>query len=136
MIPQGAQKGRPARPQVSRNRRRTFPHPPVPELPRQLVPRVGYVEHFDEPRTLHGKKRVSARWGWAGEKSDFFSSLPRLGKSIRERGHMHLKYAPRHVIDIAAQRILHHGEGNLVPGNRGEGEQLHVEAFLTHTEIE
>jgi hypothetical protein len=22
-----------------------------------------------------GKKRVLARWGWAGEKSDFFSSL-------------------------------------------------------------
>jgi hypothetical protein len=36
---------------------------------------VGYVEDFDEPRTLHGKRRVSVRRGWAGEKSDFFSIL-------------------------------------------------------------
>jgi len=49
---------------------------------------------------------------------------------------MHLKYAPRHVIDIATQRLLHHGEGNLTPGNRSEGEQLYVEAFFTHTEIQ
>jgi hypothetical protein len=34
-----------------------------------------YVEDFDEPRTTHGKRRVSARLGWAGEKSDFFSIL-------------------------------------------------------------
>jgi len=26
-------------------------HPPTPELPRQLVPRVGNVEDFDDPRT-------------------------------------------------------------------------------------
>ena len=35
-LPQDAQKGRPARPQASRNRRRTL---------------LGYVEDFDEPRT-------------------------------------------------------------------------------------
>ena len=33
-----------------------------------------YVEDFDEPRTMHGKRRVSARRGWAGEKSDFSAS--------------------------------------------------------------
>jgi hypothetical protein len=76
-----------------------------------------YVEDFDEPRTLHGKKRVSARWRWAGEKGDFFSSLPRLVESIRQAGDMHLKLAPRHIVDIAAQSILDHGESDLVPGN-------------------
>ena len=47
---------------------------------------------------------------------------------------MHLKFAPRHIVDIAAQRILHHRKGDFIPGNRSKGEQLHVEAFLTHTE--
>ena len=37
-----------------------------------------YVEDFDEPRTKLGKRRVSARRGWAGEKGDFFSI--RLGR--------------------------------------------------------
>jgi len=46
--------------------------PTHPKLPRQLVLR-GYVEDFDESRTKHGKRRVSARRGWAGEKGDFFS---------------------------------------------------------------
>ena len=36
---------------------------------------IRYVEDFDEPRTTHGNRRVSARRGWAGEKSDFFSIL-------------------------------------------------------------
>jgi hypothetical protein len=74
-IPEDAQKGGPARPQANRNRRRTFPHPPVPELPRQLVSRVGYVEDFDEPGTKHEERRVSARQGWAGEMGDLFSIL-------------------------------------------------------------
>jgi len=26
----------------------------------------GYVEDFDESRTKHGERRVSARQGWAG----------------------------------------------------------------------
>ena len=34
-----------------------------------------YVEDFDELRTKHGKRSVSARRGWAGEKGDFFSIL-------------------------------------------------------------
>jgi hypothetical protein len=34
-----------------------------------------YVEDFDEPRTVLGEKRVSARGGWAGEKIGFFSIL-------------------------------------------------------------
>ena len=36
---------------------------------------LGYVEDFDELRTMLGEKRVSARGGWAGEKRDFFSIL-------------------------------------------------------------
>ena len=44
------------------------------ELKPEAYPR-GYVEHFDEPRTKHGEKRVSARRGWAGEKGGFFSIL-------------------------------------------------------------
>ncbi len=34
-----------------------------------------YVEPLSEARTKPGEKRVSARQGWAGEKSDFFSIL-------------------------------------------------------------
>jgi hypothetical protein len=49
--------------------------PAHPKLPRQLVFRVGYVENFDEPRTLLGKRHVLARRGWAGEKGDVFSIL-------------------------------------------------------------
>jgi hypothetical protein len=36
---------------------------------------VGYIEDAFEARTLHGEKSVSTRWGRAGEKRDFFSSL-------------------------------------------------------------
>ena len=50
-----------------------------PELPRQLVSQVGYVEDDFEARTMPGERRVSARRGWAGEKSDFFSTLRKSG---------------------------------------------------------
>jgi hypothetical protein len=33
------------------------------------------VEGLNDARTPHGTRRVSARQGWAGEKSDFFSFL-------------------------------------------------------------
>jgi len=67
ILPQDAQKVRPARPQRVKGRG---------------VPR-GYVEGLNDARTPHGKRRVSdfgelsraARRGWAGEKSDFFSIL-------------------------------------------------------------
>jgi hypothetical protein len=36
---------------------------------------VGYAEDAFEARTMHGKRRVSARRGRAGEKSGFFSIL-------------------------------------------------------------
>src|SRR5437867_4222857 len=36
---------------------------------------LGYVEDLNDVRTPHGKGRVSARRGRAGEKSDFFSIL-------------------------------------------------------------
>ncbi len=39
------------------------------EFPKTLV------ELLSDARTLHGKWRVLARRGWAGEKSDFFSIL-------------------------------------------------------------
>src|SRR5438132_10370522 len=48
---------------------------------------------------------------------------------------MYLKFAPRHIVDIAAQGILHNRQCNLVPGNRSKGEQLHLEAFLTRPKI-
>jgi hypothetical protein len=47
-------------PQASRNRKRTL---------------WGYVEDFDELRTMSEERRVSARRGWAGEKDGFFSIL-------------------------------------------------------------
>jgi len=36
---------------------------------------VGCVAGFDESRTVHGKRRISARGGWAGERGDFFCFL-------------------------------------------------------------
>ena len=36
---------------------------------------MGYVEGLSDARTMHGKRRVSARLGWAGEKGGFFSIL-------------------------------------------------------------
>jgi hypothetical protein len=33
-----------------------------------------YVEPLSDARTMHRKGRVSARQGWAGEKSDFSAS--------------------------------------------------------------
>ena len=36
---------------------------------------LGYVEGLNDARTMHGKRRVPPRRGWAGEKSDFFSTL-------------------------------------------------------------
>ena len=44
-----------------------------------------YVEPLREARTPHGKRRVSARRGWAGEKSDFFSILLSSPVSVRPR---------------------------------------------------
>ena len=83
-----AQKGRPARPQASRNRRRTF---------------KGYVEDFDEPRTT-----------LAG----FFSILLRSWrKLVRQEGHILLfegemdnqkdhPYADRRISDIEGRPMV------------------------------
>ena len=35
----------------------------------------GYAESLNDVRTPQGTRRVSARQGWEGEKSDFFSIL-------------------------------------------------------------
>ena len=37
---------------------------------------IRYVEPLSDARTPHGKRRILARGGRAGEKSDFFSILP------------------------------------------------------------
>jgi len=58
-LPQDVQKGRPARPQ--RVKGRGYP--------------LAYGEGLNDARTLCGKRRVSTRLGWAGEKSDLFSIL-------------------------------------------------------------
>ena len=43
---------------------------------------MGYVEDAFEGRTPHEERRVSARWGRAGEKGGFFSIL--LGLSLEQ----------------------------------------------------
>jgi len=40
-----------------------------------LSSQVGYIEDVDEPRTNHGKRRVSASLGWAGANIDVFIGL-------------------------------------------------------------
>ena len=36
----------------------------------------GVLVDFDEPRTIYGRRRLSARLGWVGETGDLFSILP------------------------------------------------------------
>ena len=43
-----------------------------------------YNEDLNDAKTLHGKRRVTAHRGWAGERSDFFSSLLGFFLSIIE----------------------------------------------------
>jgi len=43
-----------------------------------------------------------------------------LLEGVRQTRHMHLELAPRHIVDIAAQDILDHGERDPVPGNGRE----------------
>jgi hypothetical protein len=58
-----------------------------PKLPRQLVLHMGYVEDAFEVRTKHGKRCISARPGWAGEKSGFFSILQKTARPcVEHRG--------------------------------------------------
>jgi hypothetical protein len=40
-----------------------------------LVASHSYVEGLSDARTMHGKRPISARGGWAGEKGDFFNIL-------------------------------------------------------------
>jgi len=68
-----AQKGDSARPQPKKAPQAYLFSPAHPELPRQLSPRVGYVEDAFEPRTKPRKMRVSARMGWVGVNVAFFS---------------------------------------------------------------
>jgi hypothetical protein len=42
-----------------------------------------YVEGLSDARTPHGKRCVSARRGWAGEISDFFSILLENEQAVR-----------------------------------------------------
>jgi hypothetical protein len=48
---------------------------------------VGYVEDAFEARTMHGKRRVPARRGRAGEKSGFFSILQEGSRPSVEDAH-------------------------------------------------
>jgi hypothetical protein len=48
---------------------------PTPSCRNSSFPEWGYVEGLSDARTTYGKRRVSARQGWAGETSDFFSIL-------------------------------------------------------------
>ena len=66
---------------------------------------LGYMEGLNEART---------------KLAGFFSSLPPLGESVRQGGHMHLECAPRDIVNISTEGILDHGEGDLVPGNGRE----------------
>jgi hypothetical protein len=48
---------------------------PFPQQGRSSEADPRFTVPGSEARTPHGKRRVSARRGWAGEKSDFFSIL-------------------------------------------------------------
>jgi hypothetical protein len=48
---------------------------------------LGYVEGLNDARTTHGNRRVSARLGWAGETSDFFSILLNVLVQIDAKEH-------------------------------------------------
>ena len=78
--------------------------PALPKLPRQLASQVGYVEDFDEPRTRHGERRVSARWGWAGEKGDVFSILLDLKMFTQGQALALIRGAKRRAIEPAGAR--------------------------------
>jgi hypothetical protein len=54
--------------------KKILPARPQPKNRPQAYP-LGYIEDLFEVRTKHGKRRVSARLGRAGEKGDFFSIL-------------------------------------------------------------
>jgi hypothetical protein len=76
----------PARPESAK----TASSPGDAPRPKQAAAREGpkrtwgYVEDLNDARTLHGERRVLARRGRAGEKSDFFSIL--LVASFEGRG--------------------------------------------------
>src|ERR1043166_9769467 len=60
---------------ASEGPRRNFLTRPTPSCRNSSFPEWGYVEGLSDARTTYGKRRVSARQGWAGETSDFFSIL-------------------------------------------------------------
>ena len=65
----------------------------------------GYVEDAFEARTKHGKGRVSARRGWAGENSDCFSiPLVEGERNGRKGKHKHGKCNPSDKHPPPAQR--------------------------------
>ncbi len=48
---------------------------------------------------------------------------------------MDLERAPRDIVDVTAKRFLHDREGDLIPGNGVEREQLDFKAFFTDPEF-
>jgi hypothetical protein len=72
-------------------------------------------------QTLNVPQRVRLEPSLAAALLDSLFEHPgESGKSVGQAGNMHLELAPGHIVDIAAQGILHHGKGNLVPGNLRE----------------
>jgi len=56
-------------------------------------------------------------------------------QSFRQSRNMNLKLASSRVIDIPSEGVFHDGEGDLIPGNCREREQLNIKAFLTSPKV-
>ena len=88
-ILQDAQKGRPARSQGARRPKRIPFPPPTPSCQDSSIT-GGTLQGDGRLRATPGKRRVSARRGRAGEKSDFFSIL-----LVRKLRRLDLEWRPR-----------------------------------------
>src|SRR5262245_15269953 len=97
--PQGAQKGRSARPQRGKGQGGTirtscgpfaltkdFGERKSPSSASDLLESLRYVETLSDARTMHENRRVLARQGWEREKGDFFSILRAYFRSSNQRG--------------------------------------------------
>jgi len=102
----------PGKAAASEDRRRNFLTRPTPSC-RTALSHVGHVEDLNDVRTPHGKRRVSARRGWGGEKSDFFSILLKNQHRIA----IAIKAVP------LANRLCIRLSKELGPGQRGDQHQ-------------
>jgi TRAP-type uncharacterized transport system fused permease subunit len=74
---------------------------------------MGYVEDAFEGRTPHGERRVSARWGRAGEKGGFISIL--LDLALEQVSEMGEGREGRRSILLPARRRLTRRVSHLIP---------------------